>query len=150
MNQFGTIVIGGKTYIKRPREYPLKVTGFNSNGTAVDTSQRLILPGIADFLLMYLKRDTVVAGVSTVRRFLFRFGNSDGNVWYQQGGMGGTTDRVLDSLIFGNGQFPYALPAPVLYGASSSIMMEFADVSNQGATYDIYLSFCGVDLLPAG
>lgn len=148
-DMYGTIVINGKTYIKRPQEFPFALLGFASNGTAVNTSSRLVLPGIADFMLMYLKRDTIVAGGSTVRRFLFRFGNSDGAIWYQQAGNGGTQDRVLDNLIFGNGQFPYALPAPIVYSASSNIMMEFQDISNQGSTYDIQMSFGGVYLIPA-
>ena len=148
MDSFGTITIKGKTYTKRPQEYPFVRLAFTSN-LAVDTSPRLTLPGYADFMLCYLKRDTIVAGVSTVRRFLWRFGNSDGNIWYQFSGLGGTTDRVLDNLIFGNGQFPYALPAPVIFSASANIMMEFQDISNQGGTYDIYLAFGGFSLIPA-
>ena len=145
---FGTIQINGKTYIKRPQEYPFVRLAMASNG-AIDTSTRLTLPGIADFMLTYLKRDTLVAGVSAARRFLFRYGNSDGNLWYTFGGIGGTTDRVLDNLIFGNGQFPYALPAPIIFSASANIMMEFQDISNLGGTYDIYLAFGGVSLIPA-
>ena len=148
-NMFGTITVNGKNYIKRPQIFPFVKAAFSSNGTAVDTSSRLVLPGIYDFMLFYLTRDTIVSGASTVRRFLFRFGNSDGAVWYQQAGNGGTQDRVLDNLIFGNAQFPYALPAPIVYGASSNIMMEFQDISNQGGTYDIQLAFHGVYLVPA-
>ena len=148
-NLFGTININGKTYIKRYQEFPFARLAFSSNGAAIDTSARLVLPGVYDFMLMYLKRDTIVAGVSTARRFLFRFGNSDGSIWYQQAGNGGTQDRVLDNLIFGNGQFPAALTCPIIYGASSNIMMEFQDVSNQGGTYDIQLSFGGAYLVPA-
>ena len=149
-NQFGTVVINGKTYVKRPQEFPFSLLAVPSNGTYVNTAARLVLPGVYDFWLQYLKRDTLVAGVSTARRFLFRFGNSDGSIWYAQAGNGGSQDRVLDSLIFGNGQFPYPLPAPVIYGASSNVLMEFQDVSNQGGTYDIQLSFGGVYLVPAG
>jgi len=150
MNTFGTVTINGKTYLKRPREYSYLLSGVSSNGSYVNTGVRLVLPGVADFMLMYLKRDTLVAGVSTARRFLARFGNSDGNTWYQQGGLGGSTDRVIDTCLFGNGQFPYALQAPIIFGASANIMLEVQDISNQGGTYDIYFSFGGIDLLPNG
>ncbi len=141
---YGTIQINGKTYIKRPQEIPVEVS---MSGTLEVNRPRLTLPGIADFYLIYLKRDTVVGGASTARRFKFRFGNSDGNIWYSQGGIGGTTDRVLDTLMFGNAQFPYVLTAPIVFSSNGSINMEVEDISNAGA-YTIYMSFCGSYLLP--
>ena len=143
---YGTITVGGKTFTKRPQEIPVEIVMPTATGETVQT--RVTMPGIADFYLMYLKRQTVVAGVATARLFKFKFGNSDGNVWYSQGGIGGTTDRVLDTLMFGNGQFPYVLNAPIIYSRSGSILIETEDVSLAAATYTIFMSFSGAYLLP--
>lgn len=143
---YGTVTIGGKTYIEREQTFPLEVT-FNV-GLSVQRLS-LVLPGTADFWLKALTRDTLVAGASTARRFKFRLGNSDGSTWYQSGGAGGTTDEVLDTLIFGNGQFPYVINPYIYYGASSSIQMTMTDVSNS-VPYTIYFGFRGSYLIPTG
>lgn len=146
---YGTVEVNGKLYTKRPQVFTFPKLAFPSNGTAVDNSSRLVLPGVAPFMLYGLGMETLVAGAPAVRRFLWRFGNSDGSIYYAQGGLGGNTDLVLSSLCFGNAQFPFALPAPIVYGASANIPMQFQDVSNQTGTYDIYIAFYGVYLLQA-
>ena len=103
---YGTVQIGGKTYIEREQSFPLIVPVTVNLGIQKIS---LVLPGTADFWLKALTRETVVAGASAARRFAFRLGNSDGGTWYQSGGSGGTTDRVIDTLLFGSGQFPYVL-----------------------------------------
>ena len=141
---YGTVTIGGKTYIEREQTFPyeLAVT-VNLSVTKVS----LTLPGTADFWLKALTRETVVNGASAARRFKFKLGNSDGSTWYQSGGAGGTTDRVIDTLLFGSGQFPFVLNPYIYYGASSSIQMEIEDVSNN-QPYTIYFAFRGSYLLP--
>lgn len=146
MQSFGIINIDGRNYLKQPQWFPFqKAVTVNLE---TDTTQRLILPGSYPFMLQYLTREVLdAAGAPATRRFLYRFGNSDGNVWYAQGGVGGTSDRVMDNLIFGNAQFPGALPVPIIYQPNASIQMEFQDVSNN-APYVIHLGFWGVYLKP--
>lgn len=144
MGAYGTVNIGGKTFIEREQNFPLEVTvGVNLSVTKVS----LILPGTADFWLKCLMRKTVVAGATAARLFKFRLGNSDGGTWYSCGGAGGMTDRVLDPLMFGDGQFPFVLNPFIYYGASASINMEIEDVSNN-EPYTIYFDFRGSYLIP--
>jgi hypothetical protein len=144
---YGTVNIGGKTFIERYQEFPL-VVSITSNSQQYKTP--LTLPGSADFWLKALKR-TVLAGTPAVPvtncPFTFRLGNADGSVWYQSGGTGGTTDQVLDSLLFGTAQFPKVLNPYIYYGASSNININITDVS-LNAPYTIYFSFEGSYLLP--
>jgi hypothetical protein len=141
---YGTVTIGGKTYIEREQTFPYELAVTVNLSV---TKATLTLPGTADFWLKALTRETVVAGASAARRFKFKLGNSDGSTWYQSGGAGGTTDRVLDPLLFGSGQFPFVLNPYIYYGASSSIQMEIEDVSNN-QPYTIYFGFRGSYLLP--
>ena len=107
---YGMVQINGRNYIEREQSFPLEVVVSVNLGV---TKGSLVLPGTADFWLKTLTRETTVvnAGVeaSAARRFAFRLGNSDGATWYQSGGNGGTTDRVIDTLLFGSGQFPFVL-----------------------------------------
>src|ERR1019366_8336829 len=144
MGAYGTVNIGGKTFIERDQNFPLEVS------VTVNLSVQkivLVLPGTADFWLKCLMRKTVVDGALAVRLFKFKLGNSDGNTWYACGGNGGTTDRVLDPLFFGDGQFPFVINPFIYYGASSSINMEIEDVSNN-QPYTIYFDFRGSYLIP--
>ena len=141
---YGTVQIGGKTYIQREQDFPLKVTTAG-NQTLVNST--LVLPGTADFWLKALEREVLVAGVAdSTKRFLFRLGNSDGSTWYQSGGVGGTTDLVVDTLMFGNGQFPYVLDPYIFYGASGAIKLQYQPLTND--VYDIYFMFRGAYLIP--
>lgn len=144
---YGTVQIGNRTYIERYQEFPL-VVPITSNGQVYRTP--LVLPGTADFWLKSLKR-TVLIGTpqapTNLCPFTFKLGNSDGSTWYQSGGTGGTTDQVLDSLMFGSAQFPKVINPFIYYGASSSILINLTDVS-LNAPYNIYFSFEGSYLLP--
>lgn len=148
---YGQVTINGQTYTERidilPFEFDVQTNGQITNGV------RYVLPGIANFRLKGLTRTTVKTHqVSTACPFKFRLGNSDGSTWYSQQGVGatlgqnspagGSTDAVLDSLMFGTGQFPYPIPVPLFYSASGSIMMYIEDVSNN-APYTIYFGFHG-------
>jgi hypothetical protein len=143
---YGMIEIDGKQYIERYQCFPLDLT-VTSN-LQIFTQQRIVLPGVAPFLLKALTRDTIVAGASTVRRFKFKLGNTDGNVWYSGAGVGGTNDRVVDSLIFGDGRFPFPLIPHIFYGSTASIIFEVEDISS-GAPYTISFGFHGSYLIPA-
>lgn len=141
----GQVTIDGKTYTKRHQVLPLEVT-MSVNGGVTPTS--LTLPGVAQFMLRAMTRDVLAANVPvTNKRFRFRLGTSDGGIWFSTGGVGGTTDRVIDSLFFGTGQFPYVLDPYIIYGISSSIKLEFEDLS-QATPYTIFLGFQGAWLLP--
>jgi hypothetical protein len=140
----------GSQYIERPHIYPAIITV--STNLQVQTGLRVSLPGSYRFRLKALARATVVAGVVTPRAFLFRLCNADGNTLYTGGAVpnstsGAVTDRVLDSLIMGTGQFPFPLVPDVLYEKGSQIMYEIEDISNS-APYVIYIAYIGADLIP--
>lgn len=146
--QFGIVEIDGQQYVERAQVFPADVqvtTNFQ-----IFTQQRVTLPGVANFLLKALTRETVNAsGVSTSLRFKFRLGNSDGQTWYISGGVGSTTDRAIDTAVFGNGMFPYPLIPPIPYSAGANIVFEVEDVSG-AAPYTINFSFHGAYLIPVG
>lgn len=144
---YGTVMINGKTYIEREQSFPLQVDVTVNNQVKTGS---LVLPGTADFWLKAMMRETVVSGVSTAERFKFRLGNSDGSTWYQSGGAGGATDRVIDTLLFGSGQFPFVLCPYIYYSASGSLLYEVEDITGTATAtpYTIYFSFRGSYLIP--
>lgn len=148
MQSYGTVNIGGKTYIEREQTFPLVVPMTVSSGAVKGSLQ---LPGVADFWLKTLTRKTLVSGVDTAKTFSFRLGNSDGSTWYQAGGTGGTTDEVLDSLLFGDGRFPFVLTPYIYYSASASLLYNITDLTAAatGTPYSIYFAFRGSYLIPA-
>ena len=141
------VTIDGVNYSQRYVEFPFEIT--MSTGLEIKRDQKMAFPGDAPFLLKAVKRDVIAAGASVTRRFKFKFGNSDGGVSYTRMSPGGTTDRVIDSLIFGTGQFPKVFTPYMLFGRNSQMPMEFEDVSNS-VPYTIYASFEGALLYPAG
>lgn len=152
---YGIVQINGKTYAEREQSFPLEV----GVSTAFQVQKiSLQLPGTADFWLKSLTRDSL-AGISTIppgpsgpsvpRRFKFRLGNTDGATWYQAGGIGGTTDRVIDTLLFGNAQFPFVLCPYIYYSSSASIQTETEDLAGPALVpYTIYFNFRGSYLVP--
>lgn len=143
---FGAIEIDGVRYIERVQSFPVDVNV--TVGLSVLLNQRVVLPGVAPFLLKSLTRETIAANVIAARRFRFKFGNTDGGVYYTAAGVGGANDRVVDTLIFGNGQFPYLLVPPVFYSSSANILFEFEDLSNV-VPYTTHITFHGSYLIPA-
>lgn len=158
---YGVITLDGVQYIERPQIFTLELpitTQFQ-----VYTNQRLTLPGVADFLLKGLTRDTLVPGPpdpgdnqSQDRTFRFRLLGAEGSTWYFSGGLGVFDDRVIDSLCFGNAQFPYPLIPPIPVHASGSLMFEIEDIGIFGSPmdpdyypYTIHLAFHGSYLIPA-
>ena len=146
--QFGVVTIDGQQYIERIQIFPQDVP-VNTSGQIL-TQQRVTLPGVANFLLKGLTRETTVDGISSSSRFKFRLGNSDGTTWYFAGGIGSVTDRVIDTLCFGTGQFPLPIIPPIPYSASANILFEIEDVSDPAnfSPYMINLAFHGSYLIP--
>jgi hypothetical protein len=143
--QYGVVTIDGQQYVERAQVFPVDLD-ITANFQIL-TQLRVTLPGVANFLLKALTRETTVAGVSTARRFKFRLGNSDGSTWYISGGIGSTTERALDTLCFGSGMFPYPIIPPAPYSAGSNIVFEIEDISG-GAPYTINFAFHGAYLIP--
>lgn len=143
---YGIVTIDGIDYIERPQIFPdqLDVTV----GNAITANQRVIMPGVAMFILKALTRESIAAGAIVQRRFRFRFGNTDGGIWYQYAGVGGVNDRVVDTLIFGSGQFPYPIVPHIPYATSANITYEVEDISNN-VPYTIHFAFHGSYLIPA-
>lgn len=145
---FGVVTINGKQFMERPQYFPQDIS-ITVNGQVL-TSQRLVLPGVAPFRLKQLNR-TVIKNNAVVTNgtcpFKFKFGTTEGGVWFAQAGAGGTNDRVVDTNIFGTGQFPGALVPPIYYDATSSITFEIEDISNN-QPYTISLGWVGCYLIP--
>jgi hypothetical protein len=143
------ITINGKSYIERPQFFPLDVAVTADN--VYLQNQRLNLPGLAPFRLKALTRETLVAGVATACAFKFKLGNTEGGVWYCGAGIGGTNDLVVDTLLFGNGQFPFPVIPSIIYESNASIMFEIQDLTGSATAtpYTISLCFHGSYLFPA-
>lgn len=145
MPNYGVVTIDGQQYVERAQIFPATLTV--NNNYEVDIGLRVVLPGVANFLLKGLTREVTVNGISAARRFTFRLGNSDGGTWYISGGIGATTERVIDTLCMGTGQFPYPIIPPAPYSAGGSIVYEVEDISGQ-APYTINFAFHGAYLIP--
>jgi hypothetical protein len=143
--QYGVVTIDGQQYVERAQIFPMDLSV--TTNYQILTQQRVTLPGVANFLLKGLTRETTVNGVSTAIRFKFRLGNSDGSTWYISGGVGSTTERSLDTLCFGSGMFPYPLIPPIPYSAGANIVFEVEDISG-AAPYVINFAFHGAYLIP--
>ena len=148
--QFGVVTMDGQDYIERIQVFP--VTFSVTQQYQVSTGQRVTLPGVANFRLKGLTREVIQNGATVALRFAFRLGNSDGTTWYFSGGLGETTDRVIDTCCFGTGAFPFPLTPPLSYSAGSNIMFEIEDLGTyQEPTfvpYTINLAFHGSYLIP--
>lgn len=148
---FGQITIDGKNYIERVQTFPIEVAV--TSDLQVLTNQTFTFPGVANFLLKSLTRKLYTnAGVDQTGAYPFKFkwGNSDGNTWYVSGGISGNTERVIDSCIFGDAQFPAVLIPYVFFSAGASFKYEVEDVSNTATAnpYTIYIGLVGSYLIP--
>lgn len=124
---YGRVQIGNKNYIERFWTYT-NITTLTANQIF---TTRVVLDGEADFLLKLNTR-------SSTGGFRIRLGTSDSGIWFSGAGVvqGGGNDRVLDSLIFGNGQFPFAIVPHIWFPRSSSLIMDIQDVSGAGNTIE--------------
>lgn len=148
MSQTSQITINGKNYIERPQFFPLDLAITSDN--VYLQNQRLNLPGLAPFRLKALTRETLVAGVATPSAFKFKMGNTEGGIWYCGAGIGGTNDLVVDTLLFGNGQFPFPIIPSIIYESNASIMFEVQDLTGTATATPYTISFCfqGTYLFP--
>lgn len=144
---YGLVTINGVSYAEREQTFPLEQAVTTNNAVY---KQSLVLPGVADFWLKSLVRTTIVSGANVAKAFRFRLGNSDGTTWYQSAGNGGSTDRILDTNIFGTASFPKILNPYIYYGSSSSILWEIEDVTGAatGTPYTVVIAFGGSYLIP--
>lgn len=145
MAGYGIVEIEGQQYIERPQYFAEDVDITVNNQLLLN--QRVNLPGIAGFLLKGLAREIVTGGAAVARPFRFRFGNTDGGIWYASAGIGGANDRIVDTCIFGNGQFPFPIVPHVFYGKNANINYEVEDIS-ANVPYTIHLTFIGSYLIP--
>ena len=148
--QYGIVEIDGQQYVERAQIFPANVNV--TVNFQVLTQQRVTLPGVANFLLKGLTRETTANGASTSIRFKFRLGNSDGQTWYISGGVGADSDRAIDTAVFGSGMFPYPLIPPIPYSAGANIVFEIEDISGiaTATPYVINMAFHGSYLIPVG
>ena len=153
---FGMITLEGKKYLERPQIFGAEVTVTSS--LQVLTGLRLSLPGVADFLLKGLSRacipaPPVVGGFD--RYFRFRLYNQEGTTWYFSGGLGIFDDRLMSTLCFGSGQFPYMLIPPIPVHANGNLFYEIEDIgwgldgpAAWSYPYTIHIGFHGSYLIP--
>jgi hypothetical protein len=150
---YGLITLDGIDYIERSQVF---VTEAVINAPFdVLTNQRLTLPGVANFLLKGLTRDSTHPGDpdSEPERFRFRLINSEASTWFFTGGLGIFDDRAVDSLCFGSGQFPFPIIPPVPVHATGSLLYEVEDLGLRPNLptlfpYIIHFGFHGAYLFP--
>jgi len=145
---YGRVEINGKWYLEKFHVYPLTLTLLNNQ---ILTNQRVVMQGDADFWLKYLARDWTVPGAGT--GFKFRLYNSDGTNYTQAPNapanaapFAGTTDRVRDSLLFGNGALPFPVIPHILFSKTGAISFDIEDLASGGQTIDF--AFIGSLLFP--
>ena len=143
---FGMVNIDGQNYVERFVALPHDEVITAAN--VVLTGRRLVLPGVAPFVLKGIARESIAAGVIVARRFRFKFGNTDGGTWYSMSGIGGLNDRVVDTMIFGSGQFPFPIVPNIMYGSQASITYEIEDMAAAAVPYTIHMTFYGAFLIP--
>jgi hypothetical protein len=88
------------------------------------------------------------------RRFLFKAQSQEGSAWFFSSGLGVFDDRVVDTMCFGNGQFPYPVIPPLPIAANGSLMIEVVDMNLPHTNpdyypYTIYFGFHGTYLIAA-
>lgn len=142
------VTVNGVQYTERPQfftqDIPITVNG------QILLSQRLVFPGTAPFRLKQLNR-TVIKSNAVVTNgacpFKFKFGTTQGGLWFTSAGVGGTNDRVVDTNLFGSAQFPGMILPPIIYDSTSSFTYEVEDLSNN-QPYTISLVLSGAYLIP--
>lgn len=141
------IEIQGIMYIPRVVDIPANVSVTVAN--SLQQNLRVILPNVGKVMVNGLTREVLDAsGAPVTRRFKFKWGMTDGGVQFTAAGVGIANDRVVDSLMFGNGQFPRAvIPAPI-FEPGSTIAYEVEDISGT-VPYTIHFNFVCMFLIRA-
>lgn len=149
---YGTIELGGKTYLEKFYIYTI-IFNANFGALAAGTSfiqPRVVLQGDGGFLLKYLAVQYSFTGAAP-NYFRCRLGNSDGSQWYSSAGIvagGGGNDRVHSTSLFGNGQFPFPIIPYILYLPNGSINLDIQDLS--GVSNQVEIAFIGSKLYDLG
>lgn len=153
LSVYGQVVVDGINYIERHQLFVVDVDITTPQQTM--TNLRLTLPGVTDFLLKGLSRDITIPNspISHNRLFRFRLVNSEATTWFFTGGLGIFDDRVVDTLCFGSGQFPWPVIPPVPVHATGSLVFEIEDIQAlptgmPAYPYTIHLGFHGAYLIP--
>ena len=153
---YGQVVIDGQPYIERHQVFAFEQRIDTPAQTF--TGLRLTMPGVANFLLKGLGRDFTVPGdsISHNRIFRFRIVNSEATTWFFAGGLGIFDDRIFDTLVFGNAQFPFPIIPPVPVHANGSLVFEIEDIDVTQLVapaiaypYVLHIAFYGNYLIPA-
>lgn len=156
---YGQVTLDGQQYIERPQIFVADIE--IDQPFEVLTGLRLTVPGVADFLLKGIGRyisppPTALQPSTFDALFRFRLVNAEGTTWYFTGGLGIFDDRVVSTLCFGSGQFPFPLIPPIPIHASGSLIYEIEDLAIRGTDpypelfpYTIRLAFYGAYLIPA-
>lgn len=143
---YGTITLGGKTYLEKMWTYPTIFT-IAANGFL---QPRVVLDGDGGFLLKYMcVQYSQTTGAPNY--FRIRLGNSDGMQYYSGAGIvagGGGNDRVHSALYLGNGQFPFPVIPYILFLPNGSINLDVQDLS--GVSNVVELAFHGSKLYDQG
>lgn len=126
---YGQIEWNGKTYLEKFHIIPLN--GFVVGAGLTLLNNTITIPGEADFCLKALGVKKSVA----TNYFRFRLGSSDGT-WFSKCGVGGTNDRVHDTLLFGNGSLPFLISPYIFFSKNGAINFDIEDVSAAGHTLD--------------
>ncbi|MCI0527463.1 MAG: hypothetical protein L0Y56_08460 [Nitrospira sp.] len=149
---YGIIEFGGKKYIERYRDIPQQID--ITVGLSLNQSINLIPSGTYAFLLKLLKLQVTTGApteVPAVRLFKYRLGNSDGGIYYIGNDVASTTggiqQRVVSTLTFGNGQFPYPLVPPIFFDRNANMQIEIEDISNN-VPYRLHFAYTGSFLIP--
>lgn len=143
---YGTIQLGGKTYLEKFWIYPTTFT-IAANGFL---QPRVVLDGDGGFLLKSLAVVYSITG-GNPNYFRIRLGNSDGQQWYSGAGIvagGGGNDRVHSANFLGNAQFPNPIIPYILYLPNGAINLDVQDIS--GNSNFVELAFTGSKLYDMG
>jgi hypothetical protein len=167
---FGVITVDGHQYIERVQIFTSQITiegpgqGQGQTGNLSVTNIPVTMPGVAPFLLKGLTRDVIGLGeiinnqtinASIDKRFRFNLRNSQGSTWFFTSGLWIFDDRVIDTMCFGTGQFPFPLIPPIPIPANGTIFYDVEDLNlphdelDSGIyPYTIHFGFHGSFLFP--
>jgi hypothetical protein len=138
---WGVIQYNGKQYLEKFHQYTAAVA---LTALQVLLNQRVVMQGEGDFLLKDIRAYTSQA--TALNSFRIRLGNSDGT-WYTQGGVGGTSDRVIGSLLCGDAQFPGLVIPYIQFSRTGAITFDIEELANNGAN-TVNFAFTGSIILP--
>lgn len=135
---WGNITYRGQQFSERMHIYPLNNIVI---GAGAVLQARLVIESDYDWVLKLLTR-------ATTNRFFCRLGFSEGAIWVSSTGVNVAVpnDRVLDTLMFGDAQFPFPVVPWVFIPKGGAIILDLQDA---GAGSTTNFAFHGSKLIPA-